>query len=132
MVNTVNGELTWFRIIGQSWYGNTLTRDIELNGYAIRELENLGLGLGESEKEARKVINQWLLVSGVYDPEGFWNPDFSSVTDYDCQIELSDGRYVSVDWEDDKNYAKYLERMRSVDEFIDAMYAIDEDKIMPI
>ncbi|MFY7937371.1 MAG: hypothetical protein ACOVOQ_08340 [Flavobacterium sp.] len=126
MKYTVNGELTWFRIIGQSWYGNTLTRDIELNGYDIRELENLGLGLGESEKEAREVINQWLLASDVYDPQGFCNPDFSSVTDYDCQIKLSDGRYVSVDWEDDKNYAKYLERERSVDEFIDAM-SVDEE-----
>ena len=62
----------------------------------------------------------------VYHPQGFCNPDFSSVTDYDCQIKLSDGRYVSVDWEDDKNYAKYLERERSVDEFIDAM-SVDEE-----
>ncbi len=55
-----NGELTWFRIIGQNWYGETCTMEIELNKYDIEELENLGLGLGESEKEAREVINQWL------------------------------------------------------------------------
>lgn len=131
MTYTVNGELTWLRILGQNGYGETCTMEIELNKYAIGDLENLGLGLVESEKEAREVINQWMLAE-VYDPQGFWNPDFSSVTDYDCQIELSDGCYVSVDWEDDKNYAKYLEIMSSVDEFIEAMYAIDEDKIMPI
>lgn len=107
------GELTWFRIIGQNWYGETCTMDIELNKYDIGELENLGLGLGESEKEAREVINQWLLAADIYDPEGFWNPNLSSVTDYDCQIELSDGSYLSVDWEDDRNYAKYLEIMLS-------------------
>jgi hypothetical protein len=112
MVNTVNGELTWFRIIGQSWYGKTRTMEIGLNDYDIRELENLGLGLVESEKEARKVINQWLLAWDIYDPSGFWDPDFSSVTDYDCQIELSDGGYVSVDWEDEENYAKYQEIMQ--------------------
>ena len=109
MIYTVNGKLTWFRIIGQNWDGNTRTRDIELDKYDIGELENLGLGLGQSEKEAREVINQWLLASDIYNPEGFWSVDFSSVTDYDCQIELSNGRYVSVDWEDEINYAKYLE-----------------------
>ena len=109
MTNTVNGELTWFRILGQDWYGKTCIMDIALNGYDIEDLENLGLGLGESEKEARDVINQWLLASDIYDPQGFWSVDFSSITDFDCQIELSDGCYVSVDWEDEKNYAKYRE-----------------------
>ena len=123
---TVKGKLTWFRIIGQSWYGNTLTMEIKLNDYDIVELENLGLGLGESEKEAREVINQWLLALGINDPQGFCTSDFSSVTDYDCSIKLSDGRYVRVDWEDNKNYAKYVERMRSVDEFIAAMSVYEE------
>lgn len=110
MTQTVNGKLTWFRILGQNWYGKTCIMDIELNKYDIGELEKLGLGLGESEKEAREVIDQWLLASDIYDPSsGFWNPDFSSATDYDCQIELSDGRYVSVDWEHEENYAKYRE-----------------------
>lgn len=108
MQYTVNGELTWFRIIGQNWQGKTCIMDIELNKYDIGELENLGLGLGESEKEAREVINQWLLAMGIYDPQGFWSYELSSVTDYDCQIELSDGRYVRVDWEDVTNFAKYL------------------------
>lgn len=113
MINTVNGEPTWFRILGQDWFGKTCTLDIELNKYDIGELENLGLGLGESEKEAREVINQWLLASDIYDPSGFWSVDFSSVTDYDCQIELSDGGYVSLDWEDEENYAKYEQIMLS-------------------
>ena len=127
MTYTLNGELTWFRIIGQNWYGKTCTLDIELNKYDIGELENLGLGLGKSEKEAREVINQWLLASDIYDPTGFWNPDFSSVTDYDCQIELSDGSYVSVDWEDNINYAKYREIMLSYqDARYDDMYGDEE------
>jgi len=130
MTYTVNGELTWFRIIGQDWYGKTCTLDIELNKYDIGELENLGLGLGESEKEAREVLNQWLLASDIYDPKGFWSVDFSSVTDYDCQIELSDGRYVSVDWEDDENYAKYQENLLnwllSEYEYLDLMYGVEE------
>lgn len=113
MTYTVNGELTWFRIIGLDWYGKTCTMDIELNKYDRGELESLGLGLGESEKEAREVLNQWLLATDIYDPQGFWSVDFSSVTDYDCQIELSDGRYVCVNWEDDRNYAKYQEIMLS-------------------
>ena len=119
MTYTVNEEVTWFRIIGQDWYGKTCTLDIELNKYDIGELENLGLGLGESEKKAREVLNQWLLASDIYDPQGFWSVDFSSVTDYDCQIELSDGSYVSVDWEDDINYAKYREIMLSYQEAMD-------------
>ena len=109
-----NGDVTWFRILGQDWFGKTCTLDIELNKYDIGELENLGLGLGESEKEAREVINQWLLAADIYDPQGFWNPDFSSVTDYDCQIELSDGHYLSVNWEDDINCAKYQEIIRLI------------------
>ncbi|MDJ0507342.1 MAG: hypothetical protein PX635_19240 [Nostocales cyanobacterium LE14-WE12] len=125
-----NGELTWFRIIGQNWYGETCTMEIELNKYDIEELENLGLGLGESEKEAREVINQWLLAADIYDPQGFWNDVLSSVTDYDCQIELSDGRYVSVDWEDDENDAKYQENwlnwLDSEFEYWDTMYGDEE------
>ncbi len=109
-----NGDVTWFRILGQDWFGKTCTLDIELNKYDIGELENLGLGLGESEKEAREVINQWLRAIGIYEPHGFWSVDFSSVTDYDCQIELSDGHYLSVNWEDDKNYAKYQEILRLI------------------
>jgi len=109
MQYTVNGELTWFRILGQDWYGKTCIMDIALNGYDIEDLENLGLGLGESEKEAREVINQWLLALDIYDPQGFWSVELSSITDFDCQIELSDGCYVRVDWEDEKNYAKYRE-----------------------
>jgi hypothetical protein len=133
MTYTLNGELTWFRIIGQNWYGETCTMDIELNKYDIGELENLGLGLGESEKEAREVINQWLLAADIYDPLGFWNNVLSSVTDYDCQIELSNGSYVSVEWEDGENDAKYQENwfnwLDSEFEYWDAMYG-DED--MPI
>jgi hypothetical protein len=109
MTNKVNGKLTWFRILGQDWSGKTRTMDIELDKYDIGALENLGLRLGKSEKEAREVINQWLLAIGIYEPHGFWSVDFSSVTDYDCQMELSDGRYLSVNWEDYKDYAKYLE-----------------------
>jgi len=125
-----NGELTWFRIIGQNWHGETCTMNIELNKYDIEELENLGLGLGESEKEARDVIDQWLLAADIYDPQGFWNDVLSSVTDYDCQIELSDGRYVSVDWEDDENDAKYQENwlnwLDSEFEYWDTMYGDEE------
>ena len=54
MQYSVNGEVTWFRILGQDWYGKTSIMDIALNGYDIEDLENLGLGLGESEKEAEK------------------------------------------------------------------------------
>ena len=132
MTYTVNGELTWFRIIGQNWYGETCTMDIELNRYDIGELENLGLGLGlgESEKEAREVLNQWLLASDIYDPQGFWSNMLSSVTDYDCQIELSDGRYVCVDWEDVENYAKYQENwmnwLVSEYQYWDAMFGDEE------
>ena len=107
MLYSLNGELAWFRIVGQDWYGKTCAMDIELNAYDIGELESLGLGLGESEKEAREVLNQWLLAASVYDPEGFWSVELSSVTDFDCQIELSDGRLVYVDWEDEYNSAKY-------------------------
>jgi len=125
-----NGDVTWFRILGQNWCGKTCTIAIELSKYDIGELENLGLGLGDSEKEARDVINQWLLASEIYDPSGFWNPDFSSVTDYDCQIELSDGRYVSVDWEDVENYAKYQENwmnwLVSEYQYWDAMFGDEE------
>ena len=130
MTYTVNGELTWFRIIGQDWYGKTCTMEIELNKYDIGELEYLGLGLGESEKEAREVLNQWLLAADIYDPVGFWSNVLSSVTDYDCQIELSDGRYVSVDWEDDDNQAKYHQNwLNWLDieyEYLDAMYGDEE------
>ena len=135
MTYTLNGELTWFRIIGQNWYGETCTMEIELNKYDIGELENLGLGLGESEKEVREVINQWLLAADIYDPLGFWSNVLSSVTDYDCQIELSNGHYVSVEWEDDENQAKYQENWlnwleRESEIYQDSMYG--EDKDMPI
>lgn len=119
MTYTVNGEVTWFRILGQNGNGKTCRMEIELNKYDIGDLENLGLGLVESEKEAREVINQWMLASDVYDPQGFWNTVLNSVTDYDCQIELSNGRYVSVDWADVENYAKYQEIWR---EWLDSEY----------
>ena len=114
MTNTVNGELTWFRLIGQDWHGKACTMEIEITKYDVGDLEILGLGLGKSEKEAREVINLWLLAIGIYDPQGFWSVNFSSVTDYDCQIELSDGSYVSVNWQEDKNYAEYQKIMLSL------------------
>ena len=92
--------------------------DIELTRYDIQELERLGLGLGlgECEKQERAVIYQWLLASDIIDPQGFWTIELSSISDFDCQIEISDGSYVSVDWEDDENYAKYREIQYSMQE----------------
>ena len=75
MTNTVNGELTWFRILGQDWNGKTRTMEIELGKYDIGELESLGLGLGESKKEAKEVIDLWLTAIGIYEPHSFWSVD---------------------------------------------------------
>ena len=112
MIYTVDWELTWFRLIGQDWHGKTCTREIEITKHDVGDLEILGLGLGKSEKEAREVISLWLLAMGIYDPQGFWS-DIISITDFDCQIELSDGCYVRVYWEEDKNYAEYQKIMLS-------------------
>ena len=113
MVCTVNGEFTWFRILGENIYGKTCIMDVELTPYDIQELENLGLGLGKSEKKEREVITQWLLASDIYDPQGFWTVDLCSITDFDCQIEINDGSYVTVDWEDNTSYARYNQIMIS-------------------
>lgn len=90
------------RIVGLNWYGQTCAIEKQLNPYDVGILEDSGLCEEMSKEEKREVIELWLTKN---------SGDFQKIIDFEADIELGDGRNVSVDWLNEDSEWEYMNCM---------------------
>ena len=95
------------RIVGLNWYGQTCAMFKELNPYDVGILEDSGLGAELSKEQKREVIEGWLAKN---------SGDFQTILDFEADIELGDGRNVSVDWLNEDSEWEYMDCMDAYEE----------------